>query len=53
MDYHNSKILLVRDCEYKGKNVVRWDTVLVESRDEIEEDLLRDILGCTKKIAFC
>ena len=52
MDYHNSKILLVRDCEYKGKNVVRWDTVLVESRDEIEEDLLRDILGARRRLLF-
>ena len=52
MNYPISNILLVRDCEYTGESKVKWDTVLVESRDEIEEELLRDILGTRQKLLF-
>ena len=52
MDNRDSRILLVHDCAHSGKFVVGWDTVLVESKDNIDESLMRDILGARRKLLF-
>ena len=52
MDNHGSKILLVRDCAYNEKSIASWDTILVESRDELDEGTIRAILGARRRLLF-
>ena len=51
MDNHGS-IFLVRDCAYNEKSIASWDTILLESRDEMDEGTIRDILGARRKLLF-
>ena len=52
IDNPDSKILLVRDCVYDKKSIMRWDTVAVESRDEIDDEIISDILGARRRLLF-
>ena len=52
MDNLDSKILLVRDCKYGEKEVDSWDTDLLEHSNEIDEEIMRDILGARRRLLF-
>ncbi|MFC6631838.1 AAA family ATPase [Microbulbifer taiwanensis] len=52
VDNPGSKVLLTRACVYEGDNVAHYDIDLLESTDEIDDDLKRTILGERRKIVF-
>src|SRR5690606_7895135 len=47
-----AKALLVRDCEYNGKQVKGWDVDLIEEPEQIDDSIRLDILGARRKILF-
>lgn len=53
---HDSKILLVRHCEYENDEPIRWDVDLINQQDErysaLEETLKVDLLGSRKIMLF-
>lgn len=52
VDHPKSKVLLTRACVYEGDKAVSYDIDLLESTDEIDDDLKRTILGERRKIVF-
>lgn len=49
---NNAKVLLVRRCSHDGSSFTEWDVDLIPAATEIDEDLMRDILGVRRKILF-
>ncbi|EUK19387.1 AAA family ATPase [Commensalibacter papalotli (ex Servin-Garciduenas et al. 2014)] len=53
---HDSKVLLVRQCEYENDEPIRWDVDLINQHDErysaLEETLKVDLLGSRKIMLF-
>ncbi len=52
IDNPGSKVLLTRACVYEGDKVISYDIDMLEKTDEIDDDLLRTILGERRKIIF-
>jgi ABC-type cobalamin/Fe3+-siderophores transport system ATPase subunit len=53
VDNPKARTLLVRGCTYSGRNnVTAWDADLLSSGAQVDEALLRDILGSRRKIIF-
>ena len=52
MNSPHSKTILVRDCTYDGVSAQGWDIDIVEYGEEVNEEVLRDILGSRRKILF-
>ncbi len=52
LDNPNAATLLLRGCEFAGKNVKAWTADLLEPGVPIDEDLKRDVLGARRKIIF-
>lgn len=50
-EYPDSKMLLLRDCQYSGDDV-RWDANLLPPSDAIDDQLRLEILGARKKVLF-
>ena len=52
LDNPTSRTLLIRDCVYAGNSVSAWDADLIDSENNINEELKEDILGARRKILF-
>ena len=52
LDNPTSRILLVRNCRYEGKNVLHWDADLVDADSTIGDELNKDILGSRRNVIF-
>lgn len=52
IDNKNSKILLLRDCCWNGKNIESWDADLIENSSKIPDGIKQEILGSKRKILF-
>jgi|26BtaG_2_1085354.scaffolds.fasta_scaffold00496_4 ABC-type cobalamin/Fe3+-siderophores transport system ATPase subunit len=52
IDHPESSILMIRSCQWNGKNIKDWDADLISSNDEISENVKRDILGAKREILF-
>ena len=45
-------VLLVRSCKWENNRAKAWDIDLLESNDQVPEDLRRAILGSRRKVLF-
>jgi ABC-type cobalamin/Fe3+-siderophores transport system ATPase subunit len=52
VDSPEASTLLVRRCEYGGKNVQSWTVDIVPRGNPLDEDLKRDLLGARRKMLF-
>lgn len=52
LDNPSAKTLLVRGCAYAGQSVISWDIDLLESAEDVDESLRRDILGARRQVLF-
>lgn len=52
IDHSNSSVLLVRGCQWQGKNIKDWDADLISAETTIPETVKRDILGSKRKLLF-
>lgn len=52
VDNPGSRVLLTRACIYEGDRVKSYDLDLLDSTDEIDDELKRTILGERRKIVF-
>lgn len=48
----DSKIILVRGCQWLGESPLEWDIDILESVSEIPEQLRVDLIGSRRKILF-
>ncbi len=51
-DDKNTKVILVRSCLWLQNSIIKWDTDIVDSVDEIDDSLLYLILGERRKVLF-
>jgi len=51
-DHPNASILLIRSCQWNGKNIKDWDADLISSESPIPETVKRDILGSKRELLF-
>ena len=52
IDHPDSNTLLVRSCQWIGKNIKDWDADLITSDTPISDSVKKDILGSKRKILF-
>ncbi len=52
IDNFNSSTLLVRDCNWSGKNISSWDADLIKETDQISSEVKQSILGAKRDILF-
>ena len=52
MENPESLVLLLRDCTYNGQLAAKWDLDLIESTQNIPEDIRAAILGARKIVVF-
>lgn len=52
LDSPTSRTLLVRDCVYDENSVPAWDVNLIDSENNIDEELKENILGARRKMLF-
>lgn len=52
VDMPEASTLLVRGCEYQGKDVRSWTVDMLPAGAGIDEDLKRDLLGARRKMLF-
>jgi len=52
IDYYDASVLLVRDCQWEGKNIKYWDADLVTNTDNIPSSIKEQILGSKRNILF-
>jgi hypothetical protein len=52
LDNHDAKTLLIRGCTYQKSNVVNWDSDLLETGGEVDDQLKQDVLGSRRKLLF-
>lgn len=52
IDHNNSSVLLVRDCNWQGKNIRNWDADLISETEEIPVEVKESILGAKRGILF-
>lgn len=52
IDNHNSKTLLLRDCQWEQKSIKNWDADLIENNNDIPNIVKQEILGSKRKILF-
>jgi len=52
IDHPEASILLVRGCQWQGKNIHNWDADLISSETLIPETIKRDILGSKRELLF-
>ena len=46
------QIMMLRSCEWQGSRPVAWDVELLNSGEDLPENLKRDILGSRRRILF-
>jgi ABC-type cobalamin/Fe3+-siderophores transport system ATPase subunit len=52
IDHSEASVLLLRSCEWNGKNIKDWDADLISEADEIPNVVKREILGSKRNILF-
>lgn len=54
LDNATAQVLLVRGCQHDGQAVKHWDVDLMEAstRDALDDDLMRSILGARRNVLF-
>lgn len=52
IDHPQASILLVRGCQWQGKNIESWDADLISAEALIPETVKRDILGSKRELLF-
>jgi hypothetical protein len=52
LDTPKAATLLLRACEYEGRNVKAWKADMLEPSSPIDEELKSDLLGSRRKIIF-
>ncbi|WP_083325947.1 DUF4435 domain-containing protein [Hymenobacter coccineus] len=52
IDHSESSILLLRNCQWNGSNIISWDADLILEADQIPNHVKRDILGAKRNILF-
>lgn len=52
IDHSEASVLLLRSCEWNGKNIKDWDADLISEADEIPNAVKREILGSKRNILF-
>ena len=52
LDNPEAKTLLIRSCTWQGRTAAGWDTDLLESDAEIDEDVKKAILGARRIVLF-
>ena len=52
LEVHGSRTLLLRSCDFNGRNVQSWEADELPSDRPIDDILKRDLLGARRKILF-
>jgi ABC-type cobalamin/Fe3+-siderophores transport system ATPase subunit len=52
IDHVEASVLLLRSCQWNGKNIKDWDADLISETDEIPNSIKREILGSKRNILF-
>lgn len=52
LDNPNSKSLLLRGCQWNGKDISAWDADIIDDPLKIDDNIKLDILGSKRKILF-
>lgn len=52
LDHDEAIVLLLRNCQWSGKNILNWDADLISDSDEIPNEIKREILGSKREILF-
>ncbi len=52
IDHSEASVLLLRSCQWSGKNIKDWDADLISEADEIPNSIKREILGSKRNILF-
>src|SRR5574343_1165040 len=52
IDHPEASVLLVRSCQWQGKNIRDWDADLISSDVIIPDNIKRDILGSKRELLF-
>jgi ABC-type cobalamin/Fe3+-siderophores transport system ATPase subunit len=51
-DHSEASVLLLRSCEWDGKNIKDWDADLISEADEIPNSIKKEIIGSKRNILF-
>lgn len=52
LDNEDASVLMVRGCEWNGKNPKGWDADLISAADDIDPGIKREILGSKRCLLF-
>lgn len=52
IDHPEASVLLVRSCQWQGKNIRNWDADLISPNVLIPDNIKRDILGSKRELLF-
>lgn len=52
IDHSEASVLLLRSCQWNGKNIKDWDADLISEADDIPISVKREILGSKRNILF-
>lgn len=52
IDHSEASILLLRSCQWNGKNIKDWDADLISEADEIPNSIKKEIIGSKRNILF-
>jgi len=52
IDHSEASVLLIRSCQWNGKNIKNWDADLISETDEIPSSIKREILGSKRELLF-
>ncbi|MBE2209699.1 MAG: ATP-binding protein, partial [Saprospiraceae bacterium] len=52
IDHSNAGVLLIRGCQWNGKNIKNWDADLIPINSPIPDMVKRDILGSKRELLF-
>lgn len=52
IDHSEASVLLLRSCQWNGKEIKDWDADLISEADEIPNSIKREILGSKRNILF-
>lgn len=52
LDHSEASVLLLRSCQWNGKNIKDWDADLISETDAIPSSIKREIIGSKRDILF-
>lgn len=52
IDHSKASVLLIRNCNWQGKNISNWDADLISETDDIPNEIKQSILGAKRNILF-